>query len=136
MKKQFLAVTIILALSGAAHARTIRASELSSEQWGQALQSGQQVTVEFRQGDEIPVSFSAQGDFLETSQAGVSFVKVKKNFWLRMVQNELQASIDGLAFNPLKDIATGSFEVGAGNGQTQPGVPVNAINMILSATLK
>ena len=133
MHKFFFLAALLLSLP--ANAKTIRASELSSTEWSEISKGKEVITVEFRLGDELPVSFSAKGDFLETSRAGVSYVKVKKSFWLRLEKpDELDASLDGITFKPLKDIANGSFEAGA--GQTLPGVPVNAINLVLTAVAK
>lgn len=94
----------------------------------------QDLIVEFRQGDEIPITFSSQGDLLETVLTGVSYIKVKRTFWLQIQNDHVQISMDGSHFHELKKIITGSFMVGA-SGPT-PNAPVNAINLALKAFLK
>lgn len=118
-----------------AQTRVLRASEMNSEQWSEILKNGsEEVTVEFRQDDEIPVSFSAQGDLLETSKSGISYVQVKKSFWLKLQNNDVVLSLDGTNFKPLNQVIGGSFSAGASSGQS--GLPVNAIELSFKALLK
>ncbi len=119
----------------AAQTKLIRANEMSSDQLSEIFKKNSQgTTVEFRQGDEIPISFSAEGDLLETSKPGVSYLRVKKNFWIKMFNNDVVLSLDGSNFKPLSQIVTGSFSAGASAGQS--GIPVNAIELTLKALLK
>jgi len=133
--KNVLAVTMMLNLLfvGNAEAKTIRATEMNGSLWSQ-LTAGvaEKLIVEFRQGDELPVSFSAEGDLLETSRVGVSYVLVKRNFWLKLENGEVQMSLDGTAFKPVEHMLTGSFNAGAGD----IGGIANAINLGLKAKLK
>ena len=118
-----------------AQARLVRASEMNSDQWSEIFKNGSaEVIVEFHQGDEIPVSFSAQGDLLETTKPGLSYVQVKKNFWLKLLNNDVVLSLDGSNFKPLNQVISGSFTADAGSGQS--GLPVNAIELSLKALLK
>jgi hypothetical protein len=121
-------------VGAAAPAKAMRAVDMTSEDWSELQKAKQEVIVEFRQGDEIPVSFSSEGDLLESTVTGVGYVKVKRSFWMRICQSGIEMSLDGSQFKPLSDVVSGSFTAGAG-AQT-PGVPVNAINMMLKATLK
>ncbi len=140
MKMQITMVVAISALVLATYftegqSKTLRAGEMTAAQWGQLNSAPpKDVVVEFRMGDEIPVSFSSEGDLLETVQTGVSYVKVKQNFWIRLDKNDVQMSLDGTNFKDVKDVISGSFEAGAGSQNI--GLPVNTIQMILKAKLK
>lgn len=136
-------ITMVIAISALvlvthfteSQSKTLRAGNMTAAQWG-LLNSGnpQNIVVEFRAGDEIPVSFSSEGDLLETIQTGVSYVKVKQSFWLRLDKNDIQMSLDGASFKDLKDMVSGSFNAGAGS--TNLGIPINTIQMTLKANLK
>jgi hypothetical protein len=137
MKRQIAAALTlgVILLAGAAHSKTFHAGDMTSNQWSQLMASGpQEVVVEFRQGDEIPISFASEGDLLETSQTGISYVKVKRSFWVRIHQNDIEMSLDGSTFKPFKEVISGSFTAGA--GANQPGIPVNSINLVLKTLLK
>ena len=139
MKKTIQALTIIMGIGlvGAAHAKTIRATEMNSSLWSQfaaGATAAEEVTVEFRHGDELPVSFGAEGDFLETTRTGTSYVSVKRNFWLKLQKNEVQISLDGSTFKQMKEVVAGSFAAGASSEQN--GGTANAINLVLKANLK
>lgn len=137
MKKSILAAFMItvVSFSGVGRSKSIRASDMTTEQWAQLTASGpQDLIVEFRQGDEVPLTFSSEGSLLESIQTGVSYVKVKRSFWIQLQKNEAKISLDGITFKPLREIITGSFTAEAGTNS--PGVPVNAINLILKASLK
>lgn len=124
----------LLMVSGA-EAKTIRATEMNGSLWSRLTAgTAEELIVEFRQGDELPVSFSAEGDLLETSRVGVSYVAVKRSFWLKLEKNEVQMSLDGAAFKPIKDMVAGSFTAGAGAGDN--GGIANALNFGLKANLK
>ena len=134
-KAKMLVALFTLLLAGAAEARTLRATELSSSLWQRlAAGSAEELVVEFRQGDELPVSFTADGDLIQTSRAGVSYVTVKKNFWLRLQDNKVQLSLDGAAYRPIQDMLSGSVTAGAGSEEN--GGVANAINVALKAVLK
>ncbi len=127
----------ILVLAGAAQAsqKVVRATEMGTTMWSD-LTRGKfgDVVVEFRQGDELPASFEAQGDLIETRQSSISYVGVKKNFWLRLSQNNVEISLDGTTFKKLSDVVTGSLDAGAGS--TQNGGVADAINIVFKAFLK
>ena len=135
--KLALVISGVLCSMSAAQAndRTLRASEVNGQMWSD-LQQGklENITFEFRQGDEIPMTFEAQGDFLETRQASVSYITVKRNFWIKTKNNDLKVSLDGRNFKKLEDVMTGTLA--AGFGSQQAGGPVNAFNVIFNATAK
>ena len=113
----------------------MRATDMGSTMWSD-LAHGKlgDVVVEFRQGDELPVSFEAQGDLIETRQTSVSDIGIKKNFWLRLSQNDIEISFDGTTFKKINDVLTGSLEAGAGSAQN--GGVADAINIVFKAFLK
>lgn len=127
----------MLLLSGATQARTkvMRATDMGTTMWSD-LSHGKlgDVVVEFRQGDELPISFEAQGDLIESKQNSISYVGVKKSFWLRLSQNLIEISLDGTVFKKMNDVLTGSLE--AGTGSDQNGGPANSINIMFKAFLK
>lgn len=135
--KMKLVMLGVLLLSGVAHAggKVVRATDMGATMWSD-LSRGKlgDVVVEFRQGDELPVTFEAQGDLLETIQTSVSYVGIKKNFWLRLSQNDVEISLDGTAFKKLNEVLTGSLEAGAGSAQN--GGVADAINIMFKAFLK
>lgn len=134
-KIQMMVLAVSLCIGGIAQAKTIRATEMNSDLWAK-LTAGvsSELIVEFRQGDELPVTFASKGDFLETVQVGTSYVEVKRDFWLRLQGNDVQMSLDGTTYQPIKDVVTGSFSAGANSGSN--GGPANAINLVLEAYLK
>jgi hypothetical protein len=90
--------------------------------------------VEFRQGDRLPVSLSTKGDFLETVEAGNAYVNVKRNFWLKLKDNDVQVSLDGVTYKPIKDVVAGTFS--AGTSADESGGVAGALNVALEAYLK
>lgn len=116
--------------------RVVRATELGSSIWTD-LSSGaiSDLIVEFRKGDEIPVSLTSKGDLLETVTVGASYVSVKRNFWIRVgAKDKVEMSLDGLQYKSLQEQLTGSLTAGA--SLPNPGQPVNAINLIVESRLK
>lgn len=135
MKKAVQITVIILSIGLGvwAEAKTVRATEVSALLWSKlATGTASDLTVEFREGDVIPVTLASEGDFLETTQVGTSSVQIKRNFWLQLQNNILLASLDGTTFKPIGDIVTGGFTAGGWSGRG----PVNAINLALQAFLK
>ncbi len=136
MKLAFVIAGMLL-LSNASHAsgKAVRATEMGPTVWAD-LSSGKlgEMTVEFRQGDELPISFEAQGDLFETKQTAINYIGIKKNFWLRLSQNDVHISLDGITFKKLSDVLTGSLEAGAGSAQS--GGVADAINIVFKAFLK
>ena len=116
-----------------ANAKTIRATELNASFWDNLQKrTMSEVIVEFRQSDEIPVTFSAQGDFLESVQSGTTYVTVKRSFWIKVAGSDLEMSLDGTTFKPLNQVVKGSISADAAGGSN----PVGGINVVLQALLK
>ena len=136
--KQFLQITIALVCLwsfSVAEGKTFRASEMKNADWSRLGKAGDdEMMVEFRQGDELPLTFSAEGDFLETTRNEISLLHVKRDFWLRAKGDKLDASLDGMSFRPLNELMTGQLSAGAGGAEN--GGPVNAIHLLLKANLK
>jgi len=123
-----------LLMTSFANAKSIRATELNASFWDNLQRRTMtEVIVEFRQGDEIPVTFSAQGDFLESIQSGTTYVSVKRSFWIKVTGSDLQMSLDGGTFKPLNQVVKGSISADAAAGGSSP---VGGINVILQALLK
>lgn len=137
MKRMKFVLVGMLVLSGAAQAtgKVVRATDMGPTMWSD-LTHGKMgdVVVEFRQGDDLPVTFEAQGDLMETRQTSVSYVGIKKNFWLRLSQNNVEISFDGTKFKKIGDVLSGSLEAGAGSAQN--GGVADAINIGFKAFLK
>jgi hypothetical protein len=135
--KVTIAMLAMMFLTGSAQAgpKVIRATELGPTMWSD-LNLGKlgDVVVEFRQGDYLPVTFVAQGDLIETRQFSVSYVGVKRNFWLQLNQNNVEISLDGTTFRKISDVLTGALEAGAGSAQN--GGLADAINITFKALLK
>lgn len=135
-KIKVLMLTIML-MSGVSQAsgKIIRATEMGSSLWFDLSQGKlNNVTVEFRQGDELPVSLEAQGDLMETRQTSVSYVTIKKNFWIRLSQSQIEISFDGITFKKFNEALKGSLDVGTGSESN--GGAANSINIIFKAFLK
>lgn len=128
-------VTFGLLIVSGAEAKTLRATEMNSSLW-QRLSAGsaEELVVEFHQGDELPVSFNAAGDLLETSRAGVSYISVKRNFWIKLKNNDVQISFDGNTYKAIKESLTGSLSLGAGADEN--GGIANTINVGFEAKVK
>jgi hypothetical protein len=129
-----LIVGSLLAGSSFAEAasKNYRAQQMSPELWAQAVKEN--AAVEFRQGDEVPLSFTSEGDFLETTQPGLMYLRVKRSFWMRLANNIPEVSLDGTQFRPFNEVATGSLA--AGVNSSDPSLPVNAINVVFKSYLK
>jgi hypothetical protein len=135
MKLTNLIIAGLFLIGMSAQAKTIRATDLGSSIWSE-IGKGKlsDVTIEFRQGDELPVGFSAEGDLFETTQNSVGYVGIKKNFWIKLQSNNILMSLDNWSFKDIKEVISGSFE--AGTGADQNGGLANTLNLALKAYLK
>lgn len=130
-----IAVSVLLSSMTFANSKSLRASEMSAAAWSEFTKGKLgDIVIEFRQGDELPVTFQAEGDLIETKQTSVSYVGVKKNFWLRLGKNDIEISLDGTEFKKLNQMIAGSLQAGAGTDQN--GGVANAVNVVLKAFLK
>ena len=118
-----------------AEAKTLRATEMDSHKWSELYQGKmQEVTIEFREGDELPMTFVAEGDLFATSQSPVTYISIKRNFWIKISENALVMSLDGVTFKPFNQVITGSFNVGGKPDQTTGSI--DSIQAVLKTYLK
>ncbi len=66
----------------------------------------------FHEGDKIPMSFLAQGDFIESLDQQEILLTVKKDFWLKIINDEFFISFDDLNYNPLNSKVKGEGSIG------------------------
>lgn len=133
--KSVLALICVVFAIGASEAKTIRATEMDRSLWSRFSKGTlSDIVIEFRHGDELPVTFTAEGDLLETTQHATSYIGVKRNFWLRMEQANVKISFDGVTFTELNEALEGSFQVGTGSDQG--GGVAKAITLSFQAFLK
>lgn len=134
MKKAVIMGFCLWAIVGVSEAKTIRANQLESTKWSDLGSLGD-VIIEFQIGDELPVSLNAGGDLLETTRPAISYVGVKRDFWLKVQSSKIQFSLDGINFKDLGESLSGSVEAGAGADDESGGI-ANAINISFKAFLK
>ncbi len=143
MKKNIIKFAVvalaIFSLGSEVRAQTpvkrVRAVELTSQLWSDFNKGEiQELVVEFRHGDRLPITLAAEGDLLETAELNPSYVTVKRNFWIKIEQNQMYLSLDGSIFKHFKDSLTGSFTAGASSDDRNSAA--NAINLVFKAVLK
>ncbi len=132
--KTTLAIAVVFAVN-IAEANTIRATEMTQSNWSD-LQSGKaaNMTIEFRERDELPVSFIAEGDLFTTTSSVTNYIIIKRNFWVKASSNSLTMSLDGVTFKPIEQLMTGSFSAGA--GQNPNDGTANSIQLLFKAFLR
>ena len=126
-----VASTISLSASNA-NAKTINASKLSENALNAFMSGESDDVLEFQKGDEIKVTFKAEGDLLETTSGGPAMVKVKKTFYIKIDADQLLMSFDGQDYRPLKDTITGSLK---GSASGDP-APVTDLGIMLSVYVR
>lgn len=131
----FLMISLMVALEPLQAKIILRATELNDRSIAEILKmNSEEVIVEFRKSDEIPLVFKAEGDLLETTHPAINYVTVKKDFWIKLVGNDLQISFDNNQFKNISEVLTGSIQAGAGLDQNL-GV-ANSINILFRALKK
>ncbi|GEM_PF-1598465 len=137
MKMKLLVMGLLL-LSSATHAnseKVIRARDMGTAMWSDFSRGKLgHVVVEFRKGDELPMTFETKGDLLEIKQSSVSCIGVKRSFWLRLMPTDIEISFDGVEYKKINEALLGSFEVQPGSAQN--GGIADAISVIFSAFIK
>lgn len=135
LKVNVFVVSGLMLISHVCEAKTVRARDLTAAQWSDvASGKANDLNVEFRQGDELPVSLVAQGDLIETTHPEVSYVRVKRNFWIQADQTHLKISWDGITYTDANKALNGSLTVGAGSAGE--GGIANALNIVFQAEVK
>ncbi|MGZ3768994.1 MAG: hypothetical protein ACXVCP_06860 [Bdellovibrio sp.] len=129
-----LAICLIVAVN-IAEAQNIRATDMDKNQWSK-LYAGelQGITIEFREGDELPVTFTTEGDLFTSTRTPASYVGVKRNFWIKVNSKTVMMSLDGNNYKPFNDVVTGSFA--AGTTPEESNSVANSIQLNLKMFLK
>lgn len=140
LKKMFLVISTLLLCStvNASVENSIRVSKLSSELIAR-IQKGEanNLVVEFKEGDRLPVNLKAEGDLFESVDSNPTFVEVKKDFYVKVDSSNLFMSLDGVNYKPFNQMVRGSVSVGTNaDGSNGAGFPAGAINFIFSAFLR
>lgn len=130
---QLVLITALILVAAMSEARTVRATELSGLRWEDlSAKDGDEVVIEFREGDEIPVHFAMSGDFAEMNGDAANLLHIKKNFYLKIVHDQVAVSLDGAQYKPLPEVMTGTLQAGA----NESGGIANALNIMLTASQK
>jgi hypothetical protein len=141
MFKKMIFVMLTLLLSTMVNAGTegsIRVSKLSPELMNK-IQKGQvqNLVVEFKQGDRLPVNLKAVGDLFESVDSNPTFVEVKRDFYVKVSGPNVHMSFDGLNFKPINELLRGNVSVGANADQgNAENFPASVINVVFSAFVK
>ena len=133
---QITSVAIFILFAAISEAGTMRAMDIDQSTWGKVFAGQMQdYLIEFRKGDSLPMSFTAEGDFFETQQAQPTPLIVKKDIWMKVDGSKFEFSLDGKNFKPLPQVAQGLFSIGASSSDASGG-RATGINMNLKAYQK
>lgn len=116
-------------------AEILRATDLDSEVW-KKFEKGEMetLTIEFRKSDVIPLNIKAGGELLETTDPRISYVTVKKTFFIRMSKGHILMSLDGQNYLPFNELVTGTLKAGV-SSDSNGGIP-HSIDIVLNAFLE
>jgi len=130
-----LGIGMLVLCPAFAQAELVRATQLNGDMW-QKLRNGEinELIVEFRQGDTLPVTMNVGGDLLGTKDNRPSSVLVKRGFFIKFEQDHLWMSLNGADYKSFSDFVRGNIFVGASADQS--GGPANAIDVLMQAFLK
>lgn len=133
---QITSVAIFILFAAISEAGTTRATDMDQAMWGKVF-AGQlkDFLIEFRKGDTVPLTFTAEGDFFETQQVQPTPLKVKKDLWVKVDGSKFEVSLDGTNFKPLPQTAHGLLLIGA-SADDASGGRANGINVNLKAYQK
>ena len=105
MTKLFILGLAVTIFSQNIFAKTYRATELTGELVSEIMTSQDETyIVEFRNGDQIPVNFEAEGDLFDSKNNINNILNIKKNFWLKIENNSILISFDETDYLSLKDV--------------------------------
>lgn len=112
------------------------AKELNSHSIRKVLasQESEAPTVLFRQGDMIQLHLDIQGDLFLLSEKKAQNIIVQKTFWLKLKDDNLVMSFDGVEFKPISEVIHG--KVAIGSNVEKSGDPVSSIDVLFDAYLK
>ena len=110
MSKKLLVAVVGLVFCGsmAVQASSMRFSELTGDVW-EKFQKGelQEVIVEFRKGDLVPVKIRAEGDLLFVDDPSTIYVTIKETLFIKCTQTALLMSRDNQDYKPFNELITG-----------------------------
>lgn len=139
LKKMTILIGALLCTSLMANVRdSVRVTKLNPD-FLSRVQKGEieNITIEFKEGDRLPVNLRAEGDLFESVDSNPTFIEVKKNFFVRIMSNDLSMSFDGENFKPLKESIGGSLVANASSSNNDArNFPANIINIVFSAFVK
>ncbi len=115
---------------------SIRVTKLSSNLI-KKIQKGEveDLVVEFKLGDRLPVNLKAEGDLFESVDSNPTFVEVKKDFYLNIKGSSLNMSLDGVNFKPFTKVAKSKLSISTPNDNAIENYPASAINLVFSSLL-
>ena len=120
-----------MASSSLALADNIRATNLNSVIVSDLLLSKKTHVVEFRQGDQVPLNFKADGDLFDSKNDFDNILNIKRTFFIKVSQNNISLSMDGNVYKPIKEAIKGNLSVGS-EASPIPGI----IQVLLEVYLK
>lgn len=119
MKKPVIQLFVILALTLTtlhyAQADVLRWADLTDEHW-KLLEDKKmdEIILEFRKDEKIPIEFSILGDLLQTEkQEPKTVLQVQRNFWVKFDNDQIALSLNGEQFQPIPDLLSGVIHLGA-----------------------
>jgi hypothetical protein len=111
-----VALALAAAACGGAHAAGPPIRLKAWEPVGSEMKEwpGRPMIIEFREGDELPLAFSIDGDFLVTpADLPPIRLRAKRAFFLKVDEKGFHTSLDGEDFEE-KPHTPGSFRIGVG----------------------
>jgi hypothetical protein len=134
MKVALLVLGFLLSHSAvrASSEKVIMASDLSPTKLAAFLFEDfeQEASIEFREGDQLPIKIQLSGDLFTTITQGETVVQIDKGFFLKKDGDDILMSWDGSDYQPFKELVGGKLSVGA-SGST----PGQADQILLGAEI-
>jgi hypothetical protein len=91
--------------------------------------------IEFRSGDYLPVKVKMDGDFFKSIDENLTYIEVKKGFFLKIENNKLVISLDGTNYKSLSESITGMFAFYTG-AEEDDNNTAQYLHFLLSANIK
>lgn len=137
MKTTFIACTLsALSISSAfATPTSLLFSKMTEEDVNHFLKGEDEVTVEFRRDDVLPLEILVSGNLLESAPESSAKIKVKQGFFIRVTAEEkFLMSLDGYQYTPIFDLITGSLKLNASS--PSPSEPIEKLTLELNTSVK
>lgn len=104
----------LVSLQAFATPQSVRFTDMTRSDVKSFMAGESDVTVEFREGDVLPLETKIEGDFFVSQLAEPTPVKVTKTLFLRHKGgNDFLVSLDGIAFKRFDELMTGSLSASA-----------------------